>query len=191
MGKPLISQDQIDREVRKAIADALQISEETVRPDSSLIKDLAAESLDFIDINFRIEQCFDVEMPRKYLLDHVEELFGEGTAIDDRGCVTPAAETIWTARFGSGGPQLRAGTSLEDVPGLVTPRTLVMVVEEILATCPATCSGCGKAAWRAAEGRTIACGECGARAPLQTGDDVIRQWLEGFRARDGLKSPAP
>jgi len=191
MPEPLISQDQIYREVQSAIADALQISGEKVQPDSSLIRELAVESLDFIDINFRLEQRFNVGMPRKYLLEHVEELFGEGVAIDDRGCLTESAVTIWNARLGSTGQEIRAGMPLEDVPALVTPRTLVMVVEEILATCPDICPGCGKAAWTVADGRTIGCGECGVHAPLLTGDEVIRRWLEEFRARGGLKSSAP
>jgi acyl carrier protein len=71
MAELLISHEQIYREVQQAIGDALQISETKVQPDSSLISDLGAESLDFIDFNFRLEQRFNVEMPRKYLLDHV------------------------------------------------------------------------------------------------------------------------
>jgi acyl carrier protein len=188
MGEPLISQDEIHREVQKAIADALQISVEKVEPDSSLIRDLAAESLDFIDINFRLEQRFGVAMPRKYLLEHVEELFGEGTAIDEGGRLTAQAVTIWNARLGSVGPQIRAGMALDEVPALVTPRTLVMVVEEILTTCPDTCPSCGKAAWKLADGSAIGCGACGAHAPLLTGDEVIRRWLENFRAPGGPKS---
>jgi hypothetical protein len=91
--------------------------------------------------------------------------------------------TIWNARLGSAGPEVRAGMSVEDVPALVTPRTLVMIVEEILATCPDACPGCGKAAWTAAAESTIACGECGKPAPLLTGDEVVRRWLARFRAR--------
>jgi len=168
MAELLISPDQIYREVQKAVADALQISAEKVQPDMSLISDLAAESLDFIDINFRLEQRFGVAMPRKYLLDHVEELFGEGTAIDGGGRLTEVAVTIWNARLGSAGPRVHAGMPLDDVPTLVTPRTLVMIVEEC----------------------TIGCGECRSRAPLVTGDDVIRRWLEDFRARGGPMSSA-
>ncbi len=190
MAESLISPDQIYREVQKAIADALQISEQKVEPDSSLIRDLAAESLDFIDINFRLEQRFNVGMPRKYFLEHVEELFGEGTAIDESGRLTEAAVTIWNARLGSAGPRVHAGMPLDDVPALVTPRTLVMIVGEILATCPATCPGCGKAAWAVADGSPITCGGCGAHAPLLAGDDVIRRWLEDFRARGGSVSRA-
>lgn len=190
MAESLISPDQIQREVQKAIAEALQISEQKVEPDSSLIRDLAAESLDFIDINFRLEQRFNVGMPRKYFLEHVEELFGEGTAIDASGRLTETAVTIWNARLGSAGPQVHAGMPLDDVPALVTPRTLVMIVEEILGTCPANCPSCGKAAWRAADGGPITCGGCGANAPLLTGDDVIRRWLEDFRTRGGSVSRA-
>lgn len=191
MAQLLIKPDQIYREVQKAIADALQISAEKVQPDSSLIRDLAAESLDFIDINFRLEQRFNVAMPRRYLLEHVEEVFGEGTAIDENGCTTATAVTIWNARLGSAAPPLRAGMSLEDVPTLVTPRTLVMIVEEILATCPDTCTGCGKAAWTIADEATIKCGACGAPASLTPGDDIIRRWLENFRAQGGAVSGAP
>ena len=190
MAESLISSDQIYREVQKAIADALQISEQKVEPDSSLIRDLAAESLDFIDINFRLEQRFSIGMPRKYFLEHVEELFGEGTAIDQSGHLTEAAVTIWNARLGSAGPRVHAGMSLDDVPALVTPRTLVMIIEEILATCPDACPACGRAAWTMADGGPITCGGCGAHAQLLTGDDVIRRWLEDFRARGGLVSRA-
>lgn len=191
MPEPLISQATIYRAVQTAIGDALQVSEEKVTPDSSLIKDLGVESLDLIDINFRLEQHFDVVMPRKYLLEHVEELFGEGTAIDGQDCLTDAAVKIWNARLGSAGSAVHVGMSIEGVPALVTPSTLVMVVEEILATCPDTCPGCGKSAWKIADGRSIACGECGARAPFLSGDDVIRRWLEDFRARGGLTGKTP
>jgi len=191
MPEPLISQATIYRAVQTAIGEALQIPEEKVTPDRSLIKDLGVESLDLIDINFRLEQDFNIVMPRKYLLDHVEELFGEGTAIDSQDRLTGAAVTIWNARLGSAGAPVRAGMSIEEVPALVTPRTLVMVVEEILATRPATCPACGKSAWTVADERFITCGQCGARAPLSTGDDVIRQWLEDFRARGGLTSHTP
>src|SRR5262249_10772623 len=188
---PRISEARIYRAVQAAIGEALQIPEEKVTPDRSLIKDLGVESLDLIDVNFRLEQDFNIVMPRKYLLDHVEELFGEGTAIDDQDRLTAAAVTIWNTRIGAAGSAVHAGMSIEAVPALVTPRTLVMVVEEILATCPAACPACGKAAWTVADGRAITCGQCGTHAPLLTGDDVIRQWLEDFRARRGVASTTP
>jgi acyl carrier protein len=191
MAEPLISRDQIYQEVRAAIADALQASPDNVQLDSSLIRELAVESLDFIDINFRLEQRFNIGMPRKYLLDHVEEMFGEGVAIDKDGRLTETAVTIWNARLGTTGQEVRAGMSLEEIPALVTPRTLVMVVEEVLATCPDACPSCGKAAWKLTGGTTIGCSNCGAHAPLLTGDEVIRRWLEEFRARGALKSTTP
>lgn len=188
MTEPSIGQDQIYREVRTAIAEALQIPAEKVQPDSSLIRDLAAESLDFIDINFRLERRFNIAMPRKYLLEHMEELFGEGTAIDDSGRLTETAVTIWNSRLGSNGPRVHAGMAMEDVPILVTPRTLVMVVEEILATCPDACPGCAKAAWTVAEGSRVSCGTCGKPAPLLTGDELVRRWLMGLGTGGGPAS---
>src|SRR4030095_7125195 len=122
MADSLISPDQIHREVQKAIADALQISEQKVEPDSSLIRDLAAESLDFIDINFRLEQRFNVGMPRKYFLEHVEELFGEGTAIDSSGRLTETAVTIWNARLGSAAPPGASRLPRRHAPAPAVPR---------------------------------------------------------------------
>jgi len=84
----LFTEEQIYGEVRKAIAETLRVPEASIQPDQSLIGDLGAESLDFIDINYRLEQRFRLSMPRKYLVEHVEEFFGGGTAIDDEGRIT-------------------------------------------------------------------------------------------------------
>jgi acyl carrier protein len=46
--------------VAEIIADALGCDEEDVKPDSSLINDLDAESIDFLDIVFRLEREFKV-----------------------------------------------------------------------------------------------------------------------------------
>ena len=76
-------------------------------------------------------------MPRKYLLDHVEELFGEGRC-DRQGRASHrhgGDDLECPARVGRG-PRFAPGMALDEVPALVTPRTLVMVVEEILTTCP-------------------------------------------------------
>ena len=50
--------------------DALSIDEDEdkIRPESKLIQDLGAESIDFLDINFRLEKSFDVKIPRSYPL---------------------------------------------------------------------------------------------------------------------------
>ena len=50
--------------VRTAFAEALGLDEDEVSYDSKVIGDLGAESLDFLDIAFRLERAFDIKIPR-------------------------------------------------------------------------------------------------------------------------------
>ncbi len=50
--------------VCKCFADALGLDAEEVNYDSKVIGDLGAESLDFLDIAFRLEREFDIRIPR-------------------------------------------------------------------------------------------------------------------------------
>lgn len=45
------------------VAEALDVTPERVRLDSSLIDDLGAESIDFLDILFRVETAFGIKIP--------------------------------------------------------------------------------------------------------------------------------
>lgn len=62
-----ISKEEIEEiypTVAEIVADALGCDEDEVKPDSSLIEDLDAESIDFLDIVFRLEREYKVKIPR-------------------------------------------------------------------------------------------------------------------------------
>ena len=75
--------------VAATIADALACDEDKVKPDASLINDLGAESIDFLDIVFRLELAFNVKIPRGKI---VEEARGPLTEdqFQNAGVVTEA-----------------------------------------------------------------------------------------------------
>ena len=50
--------------VRNAFAVALGLEDDEVTLDARLLEDLDAESLDFLDIAFRLERAFDIKIPR-------------------------------------------------------------------------------------------------------------------------------
>ena len=54
---------EILKKVQECIAGALGIEPEEIHPESSLVRDLGAESVDFIDIIFRLEKSFDIKIP--------------------------------------------------------------------------------------------------------------------------------
>ena len=55
----------IEDRVRKVIAESLCVELDEVKPDSNLINDLGAESIDFLDLMFRLEKEFNVKIPQR------------------------------------------------------------------------------------------------------------------------------
>ena len=66
-----MSRDEIFEKIQTVLDDALGVDEDEVTPNASLTADLGAESIDFLDIVFRIEKTFDIKIPQG-------ELFPEG-----------------------------------------------------------------------------------------------------------------
>ena len=75
-----MSQADVELRVRKVIAESLCVDLEEVKKEAKLIGDLGAESIDFLDIVFRLEKNFDIKIPRG-------ELFPENIASADSGFV--------------------------------------------------------------------------------------------------------
>jgi acyl carrier protein len=50
--------------VKETLVDALGVDEEEVKSQATLTGDLGAESIDFLDIVFRLEKAFSIKIPR-------------------------------------------------------------------------------------------------------------------------------
>ncbi len=66
------SQDEIFTKVSATLVEALNVDEEEIRPTSTLQGDLGAESIDFLDIVFRLEREFGIKIPRGELFPGVD-----------------------------------------------------------------------------------------------------------------------
>src|ERR1700741_3537451 len=58
------SRDEIYTKVSATLVEALNVDEEEIKPTSTLQGDLGAESIDFLDIVFRLEREFAIKIPR-------------------------------------------------------------------------------------------------------------------------------
>lgn len=58
------SRDEIFEKVKAALVDALGVDEDEVSPTATMVGDLGAESIDFLDIVFRLEKAFGIKIPR-------------------------------------------------------------------------------------------------------------------------------
>ncbi|MGA2584019.1 MAG: phosphopantetheine-binding protein [Tepidisphaeraceae bacterium] len=72
-----LSRDEIYKKVQGVLTDALGVDEEEVTPTASLRSDLGAESIDFLDISFRLEKVFTVDPAKPFKIPR-GELFPEG-----------------------------------------------------------------------------------------------------------------
>ncbi|MFG0251986.1 MAG: acyl carrier protein [Phycisphaerales bacterium JB038] len=68
-----MTRDEILAKVTEVLEDALGVDEEDVTLEATLIGDLEAESIDFLDIVFRLEKGFDIKIEQG-------ELFPENVA---------------------------------------------------------------------------------------------------------------
>jgi acyl carrier protein len=58
------SQEEIYTKVSATLVEALNVDEDEIKPTSTLQGDLGAESIDFLDIVFRLEREFGIKIPR-------------------------------------------------------------------------------------------------------------------------------
>ena len=63
-----MTHDDIYAKVKDVLVDALGVDEDEVKPDSVIKDDLGAESIDFLDIMFRLEKAFNIKIPKGELM---------------------------------------------------------------------------------------------------------------------------
>jgi len=62
-----MSRDEIIQQVQEVLVDALGVDDDEVTIEATLMGDLGAESIDFLDIVFRLEKAFGIKIPREEL----------------------------------------------------------------------------------------------------------------------------
>ena len=81
------TQDEIYSKVSSTLVEALNVDEEEIKPGATLQGDLGAESIDFLDIVFRLEREFGIKIPRGELFP--ESIFQGDPEFVQNGRVTP------------------------------------------------------------------------------------------------------
>jgi len=114
--------------VAATIADALGCEPEDVQLDVSLIEGLDAESIDFLDLVFRLERAFKVKIPRGKIVEDARGDLPEAE-FEQKGIVTEAGLARLRA-FLTEVPAERITSPLKvaDVPRLFTAETFCKLV---------------------------------------------------------------
>jgi acyl carrier protein len=114
--------------VAEAMADALGRDVEEMKPNASLIDDLGAESIDFLDIVFRLERAFKVKIPRGKIVEEArgdlsESEFDKGGVVSDAGF-----ERLKTFLNEVPPERFKSPMKVADIPRLFTTETFCKIV---------------------------------------------------------------
>jgi acyl carrier protein len=131
MAEIAVTQDEIMAvypKVAETMADALGCDIEDIKPDVSLIEGLDAESIDFLDMVFRLERAFKIRIPRGKIVENARGDLPE-SEFEQNGIVTEKG-LVQLREYLSEVPAERFRTPMKvaDIPRLFTPTTFCKLV---------------------------------------------------------------
>jgi acyl carrier protein len=126
-----MTRDEIQKKVQDLLADALGVDEEEVTPHAVLRDDLGAESIDYLDIQFRLEKAFGIKIDKGEMFN--PELANDPNFVQN-GNITPQGISQLKARmpFANVG-QLEADPKLDNMAKLFTVDMITNFVQQKLA----------------------------------------------------------
>lgn len=128
----MLDEQEVYRRVVDAFCEALGLDEDEVELTSLVIDDLGAESLDFLDIAFRLERAFGIKIPRGEIQRTAEQKTGE--AFEVEGKLTEAGAKALAEALPEAPPdRIQPGFPVRDIPRLFTVETFQSLVLKLLA----------------------------------------------------------
>ena len=125
------TKEEVFTKVQTALVDALGVDEEEVTPQARLVGDLGAESIDFLDIVFRLEKAFDIKIPRGELFP--EDILTNAEYVQN-GRLTPDGLTQLKARMPFADlTNFSANPAVQDFGNLLTVQDMVRYVKSKVA----------------------------------------------------------
>jgi len=125
-----MSRDEIYSKVQAVLVDALGVDEEEVTPNAVIRDDLGAESIDFLDIMFRLEKAFGIKIPRGEMIP--ENLAQDPNIVKD-GVITPAGISMLKSKMPhSDFSEFERDPKLDNMSKLFTVNAIVNYVQQKL-----------------------------------------------------------
>ena len=124
----------IEQKVIQVIADSLCVDLNSISLKSNLMRDLGAESIDFLDIMFRLEREFNIKIPQR----EIERLARGGLAPEEFEVNSilqaKGAERMRMILPELNAEELRAGLPLRELPSLFTVEVFANIVKRKVAS---------------------------------------------------------
>lgn len=127
-----MTQEDVFTKVREVLVDALGVDDDEVVPEAKLTEDLGAESIDFLDIAFRLEKAFNIKIEQGEMLP--ENVLSDPTYVVD-GKVTDEGMAELRRRMPHADLEEfeASGRNVEDFSNVFTVDAVVKFVQAKLA----------------------------------------------------------
>jgi len=126
------TQDEIYSKVSATLVEALNVDEDEIKPESTLQGDLGAESIDFLDIVFRLEREFGIKIPRGELFP--ESIFqGDPEFVQDGKVTAKGLEELRTKMPFADLKEFQQNPEVSHVSDLFTVKAITRYIEGKLA----------------------------------------------------------
>lgn len=126
------SRDEVFSKIRDVLSDALGVDEEEVVPQATLQGDLGAESIDFLDIVFRLEKEFAIKIPKGELFP--DDILSSAEYVDGDRMTAAGLAKLKAVMPHADFVEFEKNPQVSRMPDLFTVNTIVNYVEGKLRT---------------------------------------------------------
>lgn len=128
---PAISRDEIFEKVQQTLIDALSVEDDEVTDEATLTGDLGAESIDFLDIVFRLEKTFNIKIPQDELIPR--EILSNPDYVEDRKMNAAGIAALKASMPHADLAEFEQDPDIDKISDVFTVGTIVRFVETKLA----------------------------------------------------------
>lgn len=124
----MADKDDIFGKVKECLVEALGVEEDDVQLNASLTGDLGAESIDFLDIVFRLEKAFNIKIPRGDLFP--ENILASPEFVKEGKLTPQGVEELKRRMPHADLSEFEKSPNVAELPNLFTVNMIVKYVEE-------------------------------------------------------------
>ncbi len=126
-----VPREEIFEKVRQTLVDALSVEEDEVTEEATLTGDLGAESIDFLDIVFRLEKAFDIKIPQEELIPR--DILSNPEYVTDRKLNEAGITALKAAMPHADLSEFEKDPEIDKISDVFTVGTIINFVEAKLA----------------------------------------------------------
>ncbi len=123
--------DDVFTKVQAALVDALGVDDDEVTQEATMVGDLGAESIDFLDIVFKLEKAFGIKVPREELFP--EDILTNASYVKDGKVTETGISELKTRMPWANLSKFEANPRVQDFGDVLTVGDLCRYVQSKLA----------------------------------------------------------